>query len=226
VKPAAVIFDFDGVIADTEPLHARAFAQALAGRGITLTRAEYEERFLGLADRQVLAEALRQAGQPADAADIDGLIEAKNAGYMRQLESGFEPLPGVRDFVARAARRRPLAICSGARRVEIDALLAAFDLARHFRAVVSVEDTPVSKPDPSGYRLVVQRLADEHPGLAGPMCLAIEDSRHGIAAARAAGLRVLAVQSTYAAGDLADADAVVPDLTRASDDLIESIFNR
>ena len=118
-----------------------------------------------------------------------------------------------------------MAICSGARRCEIDAILSANGLLQYFPVVVSTEDVRTSKPDPEGFIEVLRRLNADGRGLAPGRCIVIEDSLPGIAAARAAGMRVLAVQTRHGPSDLASADANVPDLTGVDDEALRDLIN-
>ena len=189
--PAAIIFDFDGVIADTEPLHFRAFRKVLAGRGIDLCQEEYFGRYLGLNDATLLRRLCSDRGLALP--DVSSIRELKDAEYERLIEAGLELLPGVRSLIERSAAHRPLAICSGARRKEILMVLRQHGLTDYFAAVVATEDVPLSKPDPAGFRRALELLRKESPSLRADECLVIEDSLLGIQAARAAGMRVLAV---------------------------------
>ena len=187
----AVIFDFDGVIADTEPLHYRAFREVLRGRGIDLSQAEYFAKYVGLNDATLLRRILEDRGLPLS--DADALRAQKDAAYEQLIAQGLELLPGVREFVENASVRRLLAICSGARRSEIQAILRQHELERYFSAVVSTEDVPISKPDPAGFLRALELLRERLPSLRAEQCVVVEDSLLGIQAARSAGMHVLAV---------------------------------
>ena len=220
----AIIFDFDGVIADTEPLHYRSFRRVLEGVSIPLPESAYYEKYMGLSDRVMLETVLADTGRK-DRIDLDALFDAKCKLYMESIGDGHDLLPGVEAFVRRVARRWSVAICSGARRCEIDAILSANGLLEYFPVVVSTEDVRTSKPDPEGFIEVLRRLNADGRGLAPGRCIVIEDSLPGIAAARAAGMRVLAVQTRQGPSDLASADASVPDLTGVDDEALRDLIN-
>jgi len=207
----AIVFDFDGVIANSEPLHFAAFRDVLAEEGVTLTEHDYYSRYLGYDDVGVFKaiDAARGAwGRP----DIARLV-ARKAVQLEALEHDTSVLfPGAADAVRRAAAAMPVAIASGARGAEIRRVLEREQLAGCFTAIVAAEDTPVSKPAPDPYRRAVSLLAAACGGtLAAVEFVAIEDSRWGLESARAAGLRTVAVTNSYPASTLADAADLVID---------------
>jgi beta-phosphoglucomutase-like phosphatase (HAD superfamily) len=210
----AIVFDFDGVIANSEPLHFRAYREVLAHAGVTLDEKDYYARYLGYDD----LGAFRQIGLDRAIAwshsELAEMVQRK-ATLMEELERSHSVLfAGAADAVRRLAEARPLAIASGALRGEIERVLRREDLAKYFAAVVGAEDTPASKPAPDPYIRAVELLSRVTGTVLNPAeCLAIEDSRWGLESARTAGLRTVAVAHTYAAAALADvADEVLPDL--------------
>src|SRR5439155_543318 len=148
--PRALIFDFDGVIADDEPLHLAAFQEALAAEGITLSREAYYARYLGFDDHDAVVEALREAGRPAPPERVRALMAAKADRFLGLVRAGTPIFPGVPTFVRAAAARVPLAVASGALRHEIELILAQAGLADCFAAIVSAEEVSAGKPSPEG----------------------------------------------------------------------------
>lgn len=219
----AIIFDFDGVIADTEPLHYRAAAAVLAARGIHVSEADFYERLMGLSDEAFFRQVLQEAGRPVTGRGLHDLRVEKNARYEEAMFRDLRPLPGVEAFVSAAATRGPTAVCSGARRYEIVELLRHFGLAGYINPIISIDEARVSKPDPTGYRMTLQALRNSHASLTADQCMVIEDSLHGIEAAKAAGMRVLAVQTHYDAGQLASAHASVASLEGLTPDRAASL---
>lgn len=213
----AIVFDFDGVIANSEPLHFQAFRDVLAGEGITLSERDYYDRYLGFDDVGVF----RALG--VDERRLDDFAKQK-AIRIEALERDVSILfPGAAAAVRRLAASVPLAIASGAIGVEIRRVLEREDLARCFVAVVSAEDTPNSKPAPDPYLRAVAKLDAACGGQLSPReCVAIEDSRWGLESARTAGLRTVAVTHTYDAQALF-ADLVVSDLDRLEIGSLRSI---
>jgi HAD superfamily hydrolase (TIGR01509 family) len=210
----ALIFDFDGVLADTEPLHCAAFQAAVGELGVHLTRAEYYARFLGLPDRACLTAVCAAAGKPADAGAIDALLERKRAAFAR-IAHDARLYPGVAAVLRRLHAHFILAIASGAFRDEIEPVLAHDAVRPLFTAVVGAEDVAAGKPAPDpflhAWRAINRAHGDSVPAAA---CVVIEDSPHGVAAARAAGMRCIAVTTHHGADTLAGADAVIAHVTQ------------
>lgn len=210
----AVVFDFDGVIVDSEPVHCAGFADVLRAHGVTLTWELYRERYLGYDDRDCFLAVCADHGVAVDDAGLAAMIAAKSAIVREELGRSARALPGAAELIAAlAAADVPLAICSGALRAEIEIAARRVGVRESFRALVAAEDVARGKPDPAGYALALARLGEatgRTPRAAAS--LAIEDSPAGIAAARAAGLAVLAVTTSYAAAALGGAAAVVASL--------------
>jgi len=222
--PRAVIFDFDGVIADDEPLHLAAFQRTLSGEGIALTTEDYYAHYLGCDDHDAIAEALRAAGRPASEERVQGLMAIKATHFLGLVRDGVRIFPGVPGFVGEAAARVPLAIASGALRREIELILAQSGLRRAFTVIVSAEEVEEGKPSPAGFLLALARLREQLPDLASMECLVVEDSLAGIEAARRAGMRCLAVANSYGPAELAAADLVVPSLEGLGWERITTLF--
>lgn len=199
-----VIFDFDGVIADTETLHHGAYNHAFSihaariGGALVISPEAYYTKYIVYGDREAFLNMLRDHHRPHGDDLLTELAETKHELFQTRLHEFAEPLPGVRDVLAFLEEQRvPRAICSGARRDEIVMLLDAFRLRHHFDVLVSIEDVRYSKPDPEGYNLAFERLNLEFDAeLDKAQSLVIEDSAGGCAAGRAAGLRVLGVATS------------------------------
>ena len=208
----AIVFDFDGVIADSEPLHFRGYRDILAEEGVTLTEADYYARYLGFDDVGAFEAVAAQHGLAWNGARIADLV-ARKAVRLEALERDVSVLfPGAADAVRRAAAAMPVAIASGARGEEIRRVLAREHLLSCFAAIVAAEDTAVSKPAPDPYLRALALLAPAFGDrLRAAECVAIEDSHWGLESARAAGLRTVAVTNTYRADELA-ADLTISSL--------------
>ncbi len=211
-----VIFDFNGVIVDDEPLHLELFRAVLAEQGIALSDRDYREKYLGYDDRGCFVAALSDAARAPeanDAAFIAELIESKAALYRAAIKERFLLFPGVVDLVRRLANEFPLAVASGALRGEIEMVLERGGIRDCFRAIIAAEDVSACKPDPEGY---IKALAALNAIVRSPIrpgeCLAIEDSIAGVEAARRAGLRCLAVTNSYASEELKAADWITASL--------------
>ena len=213
----AVIFDFNGVIADDELLHFELFRDVLAEEGVELTSERYHADYLGFDDRGCFVAALRDAGQTPSLDRVETLILRKAALYASAAETGLRIFPHAAESLNALADRWPLAICSGALLAEIEFALNLIEARERVALIVSAEDTTACKPDPQGYRLALeglQRLPLGLADLAASDCLVIEDSLAGLAAAKAAGMIAVGITHTYPAGQLteAGADAVIEGL--------------
>lgn len=212
----ALIFDFNGTLCLDEPLLLSLYQRVLAEEGVVLPAGEYEAGYLGLSDAAVLAKALTAAGRRADAAKVAGMVAQKSRHYLEAVATRPPLAPGAADLVRAASRQYRLAIASGAPRREIEWVLRHAGLRDCFAALVAMEDADRGKPHPTpflkalaglngGARRVDQILAGE--------CLVLEDSLEGIRGAKAAGMRVIGVASTYAVERLAaEADRAIPAL--------------
>lgn len=219
----AVIFDFDGVLVDSEPVHYRAMRESLRKDGITIDREEYVRHYVGYEDRTAIRLAFERRGKPADLAQVHDAAERK-AGLYQELLAEIPFFRGARELVRALAAEVPLAIASGARRKEIERILAAAGLRDAFAAVVGADDVAHTKPHPEPYLTALRGLATRARDLAPEQCLVVEDSTAGIAAGRAAGMRVLAVAHTYPADRLRGAHSVVDTLDGLSPAALRALF--
>lgn len=209
----AMVFDFDGVIANSEPLHFRAYRDVLQDEGVALTEPDYYARYLGYDDIGAFNAIAVDSGRQWDTARVMRLVDRK-AVRMEELEREASVLfPGARAAIEAAAAAMPIAIASGALGAEIRRVLAHANLASHFTAIVAAEDTPSSKPAPDPYLKAVSLLSGARGAITASDCVAVEDSKWGLESARAAGLRTVAVAHTYHPDDLTgSADLVIPSI--------------
>jgi len=223
---AAVIFDFDGIIVDTEPLHYRAFQDILAPLGLGYSWEEYLRRYIGYDDRDAFREAFRAGGKPLDDGGLRRVIDAKAEAFQRAIASGVEPYPGVVGLIRSIAGNLPLALCSGALPSDIRPILKQLDIETAFNVIVTAEDVTASKPDPASYALAVARLTNVYPGnaIVPGNCLAIEDTPAGIASASGAGLKILAVTNSYPEESLGGACKVVQSLVGVNIEGLRLVF--
>ena len=206
----AIVFDFDGVIANSEPLHYEAYRAVLADEGVSLSRDDYYARYLGYDD----AGAFRAIGADAAGGFSDARVAsliARKADRLEALERNRSVLfPGAASAVRLAAAAFPIAIASGALGAEIRRVLDRERLTSCFTAIVAAEDTPSSKPAPDPYRRAISLLSLAIGSELEPCeCVALEDSRWGLESARAAGLKTVGVAQTYDASELSSADLVI-----------------
>jgi len=197
-----IIFDFDGIIVDSERLHWAAFNIVMKPRGMEITWPDYVETYIGFDDRDAFRAAFPTIGN----AELTDLIDQKTVAFQTVLErKGASALPGSVELIQALSGHIPIAICSGALRTDILPILGTLGIEEAFDTIVTAEDTHISKPDPAPYRLAMKNL--------GVTCgMAIEDTPAGIASAQGAGLKVLAVTNSYERDVLTEADAVVDTL--------------
>jgi beta-phosphoglucomutase len=220
----AIIFDFDGVIANSEPLHFKAFHDALAEEDIPLTTEEYYSRYLGYDDTGMIHALLRDRALPMGAGRITSLVALKAAKLQQMLGSGEVLFPGAAEFVRAAFQELPLAIASGAMRHEIREILDGANLLNCFSVIVASGDTPESKPSPGPYMLAYERLKQvTNLDLDRRRVVAIEDSRWGLESARDAGLRCVGVTTSYGADELKGAELIVSGLDALTLDALDSL---
>ena len=222
--PEAIVFDFDGVIADSEPLHYRAFLETGRALGVSFDYPRYLAEYVGYDDRDAVRAMLAEAGRDESEETVARLVREKGERFEGLAEQGVEPLPGARELVRAAAERFPVAVASGAMRREIELILRSLGLRDAFEAIVAADDVARSKPAPETYARAVEALQRGRAGLTPAACLAIEDTDTGIASAVGAGLRVLAVGGTCAPSELAGAERFVESLEGLDAAWLERMF--
>lgn len=206
----AIIFDFDGVIVDSEPLHFQATQSVFAPLGGEIDYPMYLQECIGQPDLENFKRLCNKFQLNTDEKYIQNLVRVKIDHYRRLLPTQARPCQGAVSLIKQAAQHYPLAICSGSYKNEINQLLGLLDsenLSDYFKHLITIEDVQAGKPDPTGYRLAANSL-----NVLPQYCLAIEDSPSGIIAAKAAGMSVLAVTTSYAREKLSLADHCIDSL--------------
>lgn len=214
-RPEAVLFDFDGILVDSEPMHHRAFNEVLDPLRMGFPWQEYVESYMGFDDRDAFLEAFRAKGIDLDEANLAKLVAAKSRAFLGSIRYGVTAYPGAISVIeSLRAAGRPLALCSGALRSDIEPILAQLGIPGCFDVIVSADDVRRSKPDPESYALAFARLSERYGTLLTlPIkSIAVEDTAAGIRSAKGAGLRVLAVTNSYGPGELAEADWIADSL--------------
>jgi len=233
----AIIFDFDGTIADTEGMHYETFRKVLEEEGISLTREVYDAKYLGYDDLEAFRAILKDQNLPREETRVQALAHRKAAYYQENLRHHLILFPGVVDFVAKVAEKYITAIASGALRNEIEFVLEIAQIRDRFKVIVSAEDVQHSKPHPQGFLKALKRINQEVLGygrgdsvsipLIRPSeCLVIEDSLAGVEAAKKAQMKCLAVLNTYPEKELKSlgADLVIPSLKGYNIEEIERLM--
>jgi beta-phosphoglucomutase len=230
----AVLFDFNGVLVDDEPIHLELFQRVLAEEGIALSAADYFARYLGLDDRSCFAAVLAAAGEAAAVPRLMRLSARKASYYQERIRrEGYPFSPGaaglVRDLQAGGTM---LGVVSGALREEVEGALRQEGLLDRFKVLVTAEDVEEGKPSPEGYRRALEALNARPPlpeRLLHPHeVLAVEDSPLGVAAAAEVGLAILGIVRAYSGETSHDllrgADAVVEGLGELTPESLERLY--
>lgn len=219
-----VIFDFDGVIANTEPLHLKAYQDILADGPLSLGTDTYYSRYLGCDDVGVFSALSKDQGIKLQQEELKRLVEVKSQRFTELLGTDEVLFSGAKQCIERLAAEVPLAIASGALHHEIDSILARTNLRHHFMGIVAADDVLHSKPAPDTFVRAVE-LLNAGLGLTAPPSrfVAIEDSQWGIRAAHAAGVPCVAVTHTYPAEALQAAERVVSALSQIEHHLLDEL---
>jgi beta-phosphoglucomutase len=196
VRPAALLFDFNGTLSDDEQIQCEIYQEIFAEAGKPLGKAQYFAELAGLSDPEIVRTWLGE--------ERPELVAERVSRYQARAADGSTVGPAAREAVRYAAKRAQLAVVSGAARVEIESVLTSAGLAELVSLVVAADDVEAGKPDPEGYIRALE-LLDRRPDEA----VALEDSEAGVAAAKAAGLRCIALEGTVEVDRLAAADEIV-----------------
>ena len=208
-----VIFDFNGIIVDDEPIHFKLFQRVLGEEGITLTEEAYFARYLGFDDRGAFIAGFHDNNRSLTDQKLSELIDRKALYYQDAIRNHVVIFPGVKTLIYELAPSVPLAVASGALRHEIATILTTAGLLNYFQAIVSAEDVKQGKPEPEIFWKVLAKLnAGASPQIEPANCVVIEDSKEGIRGARAAGMKCLAVTNSHPGDLLGEANAVVKSL--------------
>jgi len=196
----AVLFDFNGTLSQDEPVWFEVYRDVLAAHGRPITRAEYFEHLTGLSDAEAAATWLGP-----EYPRLTDVVEEGVARFRMLAGDGSTVPQAAREAVAVAAARVPVGVVTTGLRAGLDQLLAAAGLDEHVAFTITAEDVSRTKPDPEGYLLALERLG----GIPAGDVLVLEDTPVGVEAARAAGMRCVAVLGTVAPERLAAADEIV-----------------
>jgi beta-phosphoglucomutase len=221
----AVIFDFDGVITDSEVLHLRSFNQVLAQYGIEISTRDYYKEYLGLSDLDCFKALIDKKVLQKPTGEIENLARAKTEVFEKLAKTEGRIIEGVRDFLQLLRKNDiPMAICSGALLTEIELVLEQARLRSFFEVIVSAEFVKKGKPSPEGFLLTLRKLNHGRQNLIlADQCIVIEDSHWGLEAARAAGMHSVAVTNSYEADQLTLAEKIVTKLGELSIDDLQNL---
>jgi beta-phosphoglucomutase len=223
-----IIFDFNGIILNDEPLHYASMKNTVAEYGIVLTREAYWSKYLPLDDANCLGSILRDFDIRIGDKEIRIALERKAQFYGELIKDTVPLFPGVPEFVKKAAQFYPLGIASGARRREIEPALKAAGVFQCFRSILAAEEFRKGKPHPESYIQALESLNANRdrgsPPIDAGECLVIEDSVDGVHGVRSAGMICLAVSNTYPADELREANKVVSSLKDLQPDSLQDLF--
>lgn len=205
MKYKAVLFDMDGVILDSEPLHVAAFQATLGKRGHELSHGEYMDHFAGKTDEEGFKQYFAFINEEAD---IPNIMDEKMKEYLKLAGDTLAPYPGVVSVIKELAKHVPLALVTGSLRAEVDVALKACGIEDQFTAIVTANDITHSKPNPEGYLKAAKVL-----GISVDDCVVVEDSPSGVNAAVAADIDCIAITNTHSKEDLKSANRIVDSLT-------------
>ena len=200
----AVAFDFNGTLSDDEPILLSVYQEIFSEQGRPLTDDEYYETLAGRSEEAIIGTWL---GVEGDA--LESLVEERIERYLARCGRGETVSGHMRDAVAYAAGRVPVAVVSGAFRREIEPVLVGAGLARHVSVLVTADDVERGKPDPAAYALALDLVGGD---VAAREVVAFEDTEAGVASAKAAGLRCVALVGTHPRERLREADELVDTL--------------
>ncbi|MBN2314140.1 MAG: HAD family phosphatase [Sedimentisphaerales bacterium] len=218
----AVIFDFDGVITDSEVLHLRAFNRSLVPFGVELSTKDYYQNYLGFSDFDCYKALIERDLIRIDEEKIPDIIKEKSRIYEHLARTEGRTIEGVNEFLKMLeANNVPMAICSGSLLAEIELLLDEAKLRHFFKVIVSAEQVKKGKPHPEGFLLSLRKLNEVcQPSITAAECIVIEDSQWGLKAGKDAGMHTIAVTNSYDADQLPLAEKVVDHLNELTlDDL-------
>ena len=215
--PRGVIFDMDGVLVDSEPFICKAGCLMYAELGLQV-RPEDFVPFVGMGENRYLGGVAEKYHFPVD---IDKIKKRTYDIYLEIIRGALQPLPGVQDFIGRCRTLgKKIAVASSADRRKVEGNLREIGLAwDSFDTVVCGEDVVRKKPDPEIFLLAAKRL-----NLPASQCLVVEDAVSGVAAAKAAGARCLALTTSFPRAQLSAADFFAPDLSGAGEEVVNWIM--
>lgn len=227
----AILFDFNGVIIDDEPVQMKAYQEILKDEGIDLTEEDYYS-CLGMDDKNFIIAAFERAGKTVDANKVLEITLSKSNRWRDKVSDNLPLFDGAENFIRKMAKEFTLGIVSMARREEIEYVLERANLKKCFSAIVSAEDVSAPKPNPECYRLGFRYVdaahtAHKHLPITHDECLVIEDSPPGILAAKRADLKTLAVTNTVSEAQMreAGADAIAKNLDDWMPESVRLVFS-
>ena len=225
----AIIFDMDGVICDSEPLHMKAFQQVLTEEGVAITDQEYYDKYLAHDDRGSFEAALREHGRSLpDLTKLKSLLARKARSFDELMKEGLVIYPGVDAFIKKTGARYALALASGARRLEVEFVLKKAKIRDSFAAIVSADEVKNGKPQPESFEralaILNQNRLEGTQEIVPGQVLVIEDSPRCIRTAKGLGMKTAGMATSYKAEDLHEADLIIDSLVGLELETLEKLF--
>lgn len=203
MKPRAILFDLDGVLTDTEPIHMGVWQDILAELPIHFTKADYDARYIGLNDRDFLAKILKENKKSLTKEQREKLIGKKEKGVLHRLSNQIPLIPGVEKFLKKIVSQKiPMGLVTGALPSEVHFILIRMQWKKYFPIAITSANVQKGKPDPEGFLIAFQQLQSlQHwdPPLQKSDCLIFEDSKNGLKAAQRAGISCQLVEGSWEA---------------------------
>ena len=221
----AIIFDFDGVIIDSEPLHFKAFKKVLDSLNINFIEVDYWSKYLAMSDKDLFINLNKDRNLNWDSNTIEQLIEKKGKYFLKFIQEEPNFFHGINNVLLDLYQSFILTIASGALKHEIQFVLKKLNAEKLFKYIISAEEVQQGKPNPEIYLKAYDKLTSIDPSIKKEHCLAIEDSIHGILAAHNAGIKCIAVAHSYKEEDIAIADSVLPHISLLNSNIIKSLFS-
>ena len=198
----AILFDFNGVIINDEPIHQELISEILIAENLSFDQTELHNLSLGRSDRACLTDLFNRDGRVVTEEYLTKLITAKATAYRAKLQQlqTLPIYPDVTNFLAQLQQQKlTIALVTGALRQQVELILQQTNLTQYFSVIIAGDDIKTSKPEPDGYLLAVIKLNQQHPelNLQSHECLVIEDSIAGIEAAKRAKMQVVGIANTY-----------------------------
>ena len=215
-KIAAVIWDMDGVIADTAPHHLHAWRETFARRGIDFAEADFMRGF-GIRNDAIIKNVL---GEQTTEAEIEAIAQEKEATFRGIIGHDIKPLPGVLELIrALYEKGIRMAIASSTVIENIRLIIGSLGITKYFQSVITGHDVTEGKPHPQVFLLAAQKL-----GAKPKNCLVIEDAVAGIKAAKGAGMYCVAITSSHPREKLKEADLIVDTLEEVTIKNLEKLL--
>jgi len=217
IEAKSVIWDMDGVIADTAPFHLSAWQEVFQERGVKFTKEDFRHSF-GQRNDTIIRKTL---GEETSQEEIDAISGKKEASFRRRIRRNLKPLPGVIKLITSLEEQGfKMALASSAPIENIQLLNTGLGIDNYFQTIISDKDVTEGKPSPQGFLLAAQRL-----GVKPRNCVVIEDAVAGVTAAKRAGMHCLAITNTHPRRSLKEANLIVDTLEGVSINDIEGLLH-